>query len=224
MIPKENPLKKKLPEFKGILFDLDGTLVDSMWMWRQIDIEYLARFGITLPEKLQEEIEGMSFSETAVYFKERFSLPDSIETIKADWNAMTAYKYRHEVFFKEGARDFLKACKNHNIKLGVATSNSRELVEIAAQALSLYDYMDCIMTACEVEKGKPSPDIYFAVAEKLQIPPSKCLVFEDILPGIEAGKAAGMKVCAVADAYSEDVRDKKAALADYFIDSYLELL
>lgn len=224
MIPKENPLKKKLPEFKAILFDLDGTLVDSMWMWRQIDIEYLDRFGISLPEKLQEEIEGMSFSETALYFKEKFSLPDSIETIKADWNAMTAYKYRHEVFFKEGARDFLQACKNQNIKLGVATSNSRELVEIAAQALSLYDYMDCIMTACEVEKGKPSPDIYLAVAAKLQIPPSECLVFEDILPGIEAGKNAGMKVCAVADVYSEDVREKKAAMADYFIDTYLELV
>ncbi|MCH5269905.1 MAG: HAD family phosphatase [Lachnospiraceae bacterium] len=223
-MPKENPLKKKLQEFKGILFDLDGTLVDSMWMWRQIDIEYLGRFGISLPEKLQEEIEGMSFSETAVYFKKRFSLPDSIETIKADWNAMTAYKYRHEVFFKEGVQDFLKVCKNQNMKLGVATSNSRELVEIAAQALSLYDYMDCIMTACEVEKGKPSPDIYLAVAAKLQIPPSECLVFEDILPGIEAGKAAGMKVCAVADAYSEDVRERKAAMADYFIDTYLELI
>lgn len=224
MVVKENPLRRKIPEFKGILFDLDGTLVDSMWMWRQIDIEYLGRFGISLPERLQEEIEGMSFSETAVYFKERFSLPDSIETIKADWNAMTAYKYRHEVFYKEGAQDFLKICKERNIKLGVATSNSRELVEIAAQALSLYDYMDCIMTACEVQKGKPSPDIYLAVAAKLQIPPDKCLVFEDILPGIEAGRNAGMKVCAVADPYSEDVRDKKAAMADYFIDTYSELL
>lgn len=224
MIHKENPLKQKLQEYKGILFDLDGTLVDSMWMWRQIDIEYLARFGISLPERLQEEIEGMSFSETAVYFKERFSLPDSLETIKADWNAMSAYKYRHEVFFKEGAPDFLKACKSRGIKLGVATSNSRELVEIAAQALSLYDYMDCIMTACEVKKGKPSPDIYLAVAEKLQIPPSECLVFEDILPGIEAGRNAGMKVCAVEDFYSKEVRDKKAAMADYFIDSYTELL
>lgn len=224
MTAKENPLKEKLPDFKGILFDLDGTLVDSMWMWRQIDIEYLARFGIPLPDGLQEEIEGMSFSETAVYFKERFSLPDSLETIKADWNAMTAYKYRHEVFYKEGALDFLKACKKQNVKLGVATSNSRELVEIAAQALSLYDYMDCIITACEVNKGKPAPDIYLAVAEKLQIPSSQCLVFEDILPGIEAGRAAGMKVCAVDDFYSHNVKDKKMALADYFIDSYMELL
>lgn len=221
---KENPLKKKLPEFKAILFDLDGTLVDSMWMWRQIDIEYLSRFGIALPERLQEEIEGMSFSETAAYFKERFALPDSIETIKADWNAMTAYKYRHEVFLKAGAQDFLKLCKLRNVRMGVATSNSRELVEIAAQALSLHDYMDCIMTACEVKKGKPSPDIYLAVAEKLQVPPSKCLVFEDILPGIEAGLAAGMRVCAVEDFYSKEMKDKKVKMADFFIDSYTELL
>ena len=69
---------------KAVIFDLDGTLVDSMWMWYDIDVEYLARFGITIPEGLQAAIEGMSFSETAVYFKERFQIPDSLEKMKND--------------------------------------------------------------------------------------------------------------------------------------------
>ena len=162
---KEKPLKKKIAGYEAIIFDLDGTLVDSMWMWRKIDIEYLGRFGIALPENLQNEIEGMSFSETAAYFKERFKLADSIETIKSDWNAMACDKYRNEVPFKEKAQEFLEYCKDLGIQLGIATSYSKELVESAAEALSLHRYFSCIMTACEVNKGKPAPDIYLAVAD-----------------------------------------------------------
>ena len=82
---------------KAVIFDLDGSMVDSMWIWRSIDIEYLGRFGIALPDKLQADIEGMSFSETATYFKERFALPDSLEQIKEDWNRMAWDKYEREV-------------------------------------------------------------------------------------------------------------------------------
>ena len=82
-----------LKEKKAILFDLDGTLVDSMWMWKEIDIEYLGKFGLNCPEDLQKVIEGMSFSETAVYFKNRFQLEDSLEQIKQDWISMSLYKY-----------------------------------------------------------------------------------------------------------------------------------
>ena len=220
----ENPLKKRIPAFEAIIFDLDGTLVDSMWMWEKIDIEYLERFGIALPCGLQNAIEGMSFSETAAYFKERFQLTDSLETIKADWNEMAGDKYRNEVPFKEKAPEFLEYCKELGIKLGIATSNSKTLVESAAEALSLRRYFSCVMTACEVNKGKPAPDIYLAVAKALGVNPEKCLVFEDILPGIQAGKNAGMQVCAVEDVYSADIREEKRRLADFFIESYEELL
>ena len=71
-----------LKDIEAVLFDLDGSLVDSMWIWRDIDIEYLGKFGIPLPEKLQADIEGMSFTETAAYFKERFQIPDSVEQMK----------------------------------------------------------------------------------------------------------------------------------------------
>lgn len=224
MSGKKQDLKEKLLDWKAVIFDLDGTLVDSMWMWEKIDIEYLGRFGISLPPQLQKDIEGMSFSETAVYFKEQFGLKDDLDTIKADWNNMACDKYRKEVPYKAGAEAFLRFCKANGIKLGVATSNSRELVECVAEALHLHDYMDCIMTACEVKSGKPAPDIYLAVAEKLGVLPGECLVFEDILPGLLAGKNAGMTTCAVADAYSENVRKEKQELADYFIEDYQELL
>lgn len=208
----------------AVIFDLDGTLVDSMWMWEKIDIEYLERFHLTVPQGLQNAIEGFSFSETAHYFKEQFQLPDSIEKIKADWNQMAREKYENEVFLKPGALEFLKHCKENNIRLGIATSNSRELVDAVIKALCLEDYFDCIMTACEVQKGKPAPDIYLAVAERLSVPPANCLVFEDIVPGIMAGKNAGMHVCAVEDVYSKYQREEKRKTADYYIDNYFELL
>ncbi len=224
MNPLSNPLKQSLTEFEAVIFDLDGTLLDSMWIWSEIDKEYLERFDIIFPYEMQNELDGKSFSEVAIFFKERFNLPDSLETIKADWNAMACDKYRYEVPFKKGALPFLQFCKEIELKIGIATSNSRELVEHAAQALSLHDYVSCILTSCEVNKGKPAPDIYLAVAERLCVNPAKCLVFEDIIPGIMAGRNAGMEVCAVEDYYSADFRKEKQELADYFIDDFYELL
>ena len=209
---------------KAVIFDLDGTLVDSMWMWYDIDVEYLARFGITIPEGLQAAIEGMSFSETAVYFKERFQIPDSLEKMKNDWNQMAWDKYTHEVPLKEGAAEFIKTCRENNILLGIATSNSRELVENIIAVHGLKEDFACIMTGCDVKRGKPAPDIYLAVAEAFSVKPEDCLVFEDIIPGIQAGKAAGMKVCAIEDEYSLYQMKEKAALADYFIKDYREVL
>ncbi len=213
---KEQMLKNK----SAVIFDLDGSLVDSMWMWKAIDIEYLQRFQIPMPENLQKEIEGMSFQQTAEYFKERFSIPDSIDKIKEDWNRMAWDKYEREVPLKPGAYDFIRNCKAHGIRLGIATSNSRELVENIANVHGLHDYFDCIMTGSEVTNGKPAPDIYLKVAQGLGVKPEECLVFEDILPGIQAAKAAGMEVCAVDDAYSVSVREQKKALSDYYIEDF----
>lgn len=214
----------QIPEkIKAVIFDLDGTLVDSMGMWKKIDIEFLGRFGIPLPEKLQKEIEGMSFSETAVYFKERFALPLSLQEIKDCWNEMAMYQYSHVVPLKAGVREFLEYLKKRGILMGIATSNSRELVTAVTEALGISDYFSAVTVGCQVAKGKPAPDIYLFAAGLLEASPEECLVFEDIPAGILAGKRAGMTVWAVEDAYSAGMRAEKEALADAFIDSYEEI-
>ncbi|WOO36580.1 HAD family phosphatase [Anaerocolumna sp. AGMB13020] len=209
---------------KAVLFDLDGTLVDSMWLWEDIDKEYLSRFDITLPDDLQDMIQGMSFSETAVYFKERFLIPHSLEDIKADWNKMAWKKYAEEVPLKEGVLSVLKELRNRGISMGIATSNSKELVELVIGKLGVAKYFSSIRTSCEVAKGKPSPDIYQLVAKDLGAEPAECLVFEDIIAGILAGKSAGMKVCSVYDKKSEGDTKKKQELSDYYIHTFSELL
>ncbi len=213
-----------LENINAVIFDLDGTVVDSMWMWKAIDIEYLGRFGIPLPEDLQKTISGMSFSETAVYFKEKFGIPDSLEKIKDDWNAMAMDKYLHEVPLKPGVLDFLKKLKAAGMKTGIATSNSRELALAVLEAQGLAPYFDEVHMSCEVKSGKPAPDIYLLVAEYLKESPEHCLVFEDISEGIKAGKAAGMKVCGVEDEFSADYREEKKQLSDYYITHYDEVV
>lgn len=220
-------LKDKLPSLENIeavIFDVDGTIADSMWMWKRIDKEYLEKFGIPLPDTLQAEIEGWSFYETAVYFRKRFQLSDPVEKIMADWNEMAWEKYEKEVPLKSGVRDFMQLCKSRGIKMGIATSNSRELFKTVERIHGLTEYISCIRTGSEVQKGKPAPDIYLAVAKELQVAPEKCLVFEDLTAGIMAGKNAGMKVCAVQDAYSLDSDREKRQLADYYIEEFGQIV
>lgn len=215
---------KMLHNKKAVIFDLDGSLVDSMWMWRDIDIEFLEERGMTLPDDFQYKIEGMSFTETAEYSKQRFGLDESVEELKAIWNCMALDKYSYEVDFKPGALSFLQYCKEHNIRLGIATSNSRELVDAVSNALHLSDYIEAIVTSCEVKKGKPAPDVYLAAAERLRVDPMDCLVFEDVPAGIMAGKNAHMTVCGVEDAFSAELTEEKRRLADYYIRDYNEII
>ena len=216
-----------LENIKAVIFDLDGTLVDSMWMWKSIDVEYLGRKGIAVPEDIQafqEELEGMGFTETAVFFKNRFQIEDSLEEIKKTWIFMPEEKYCNEVPLKAGVRGFLEELRNRNIRIGISSSNSRELIQVVLKAHGIAEYFDCITTCCEVPNSKPAPDVYLKTAEGLQVEPKDCLVFEDVPMGIMAGKNAGMQVCAVEDAYSKRQEAEKRRLADYYIEDYYEVL
>lgn len=212
-----------MKQIRGVIFDLDGTLIDSMWVWEAIDQEFLGRYGYEVPEGLGRAIEGMSFTETAQYFGSHFELPLSVEEIKTCWNEMAYEKYCHEVMLKKGVKSFLERMAGQNIPMGIATSNSRNLVEQVIANRGIAGYFSAIATACEVKAGKPAPDIYRKVAEDLGVPPGQCLVFEDVPAGILAGKAAGMQVCAVEDTFSRDLKEEKIRLADYYITDYDEL-
>ncbi|MGN0350537.1 MAG: HAD family hydrolase [Roseburia sp.] len=209
---------------KAVIFDLDGTLVDSMWMWRDIDIEFLGKKGIPFPEDLQEKIEGMSFTETAQYFKEHFPLEESVEELKAIWNEMAMDKYLHTVPLKPGAKEFLNYLSENGIKMAIASSNSKELIQAVGSVYDFDQYFSSIVTSCSVKKGKPFPDVYLEAAKQIGVAPEDCLVFEDIVKGIEAGKNAGMEVCAIFDEYSADQDEEKRMIADYYIKDYRELL
>ncbi len=207
----------------AVLFDLDGTLADSMWVWSEIDREFFRSRGMDFPDFLNKAIEGMSFSETAQYFVNTFQLSETTEELKAIWNDMAMEKYCTAVPLKPGARQFLATLRERGIAIGIATSNSRLLVDAFLQIQGLTDCIDAVTTSCDVQQGKPSPEVYLTTAEKLGVAPEQCLVFEDIPMGILAGKNAGMRVVAIEDEYSAQQHEEKRRLADWFIRDYDQL-
>ena len=195
-----------------------------MWMWPDIDREYLNRFGIEYDDNLKNEIDGISFHETAVYFKNKFGISDSVEKICMDWEDMAYDKYKYEVKEKPGCKKFLEQLRSKGIKMGIATSNKRSMVDVVLESLDMKDFFEVITTSDEVKRGKPAPDVYLTTANLLNVEPKNCLVFEDVVAGIMAGKSAGMKVCAIEDDFTKEVRQKKKELSDYYIVDYSELI
>ena len=213
-----------LNNIKAAIFDLDGTLVDSMWVWSKIDVDYLETKGCFMPENLRNDISHLSFSQTAVYFKTKFNLEDPIEKILEDWHNMAYNHYSTNVKLKSGVKDFLNHLQSLKIKIALATSNSIPLLEACLKNNGIYEYFDSITTTDEVSNGKDCPDVYLLAANKLGINPKDCLVFEDILPAIQGAKAANMKVIAVKDDECLNSKEDLLEYADKYIHSFVDLL
>jgi HAD superfamily hydrolase (TIGR01509 family) len=212
-----------LKNISAAIFDMDGTLIDSMWVWDTIDIKYLKKRGFSVPDKLRDDIIHLSFEETALYFKNRFNLSDSIEEIVNEWNDLAYIEYASNVNLKPYAKEYLSKLKAKGIKLAIATSNCTMLLETVLKRHGIYDLFDVITTTDEVDRGKDFPDVYLLSAKKLSVSPSECVVFEDILPAVMGAKAAGMKVVGVHDSYSEYQKKDIMNNADIYINGYREI-
>ncbi|MDZ4991930.1 HAD-IA family hydrolase [Clostridium perfringens] len=214
-----------LNNIKGVIFDLDGTLVDSMGVWAKIDVDYLNNLGHEVPNNLKEEITHLGFKEVAKYFKKRFNIADSEEEIMKTWHDMAYIEYKENIKLKPGAREFLKQLKESNIKIGLATSNSYPLLEVSLKSNDIFDLFDSITITGEVSRGKNFPDVYLLAAERLGLDPKDCAVFEDILPAVRGALSAGMKVFAVEDhTVSDEERTEIKKYAHEYIESFNDLL
>lgn len=212
-------------QYGNVIFDLDGTLIDSMGVWQQVDYEFLSKRGIAVPSDLFQDVEGgNSIVEIAHYFKRKFGITDAPEAIIEEWVGMVREHYRADVKLKPGAADFIKLLHDSGIPMGVGTSNTRELAEIVLEANGVLPYFSSIVAGCSDIKGKPFPDIFLRVASSLNATPQQCLVLEDVLVGVQAAHAAGMQVWAVHEKCSAWEADAIRAEADFYAQGYSEIM
>jgi len=210
-------------DYDAVIFDLDGTLADSMGHWAEIDRIYLKRYGIDAPENLSLILGGRGIGEVADYFKEVFGIPDSKEKMLRDWEELSIERYANDTALKPGVLPFLKELKRRRIKMAIATSNARPMVDAVLEAHGIDRYFDVIVSGTEVEKGKPHPEMSAPPAAESGVNPERCAVFEDLPEGIQAGLSAGMRVYAVEDEFSAPYHEEKAQLAFAMIKDYREL-
>lgn len=216
--------KKMLDNVKAMIFDMDGTLMDSMWIWPDIDDYYVKKYDLVLPDDFHTAIEGKAYRETAQYFIDVLHMSMDVEAIMKEWTQLAYERYKNDVFLKPGAEELLKYGKEKGIVFGIATSNGRSLVDMVLKERNIQQYFQSVRTSCEVGKGKPSPDVYLKVSEDIGVSPENCLVFEDVPMGILAGKRAGMRVCAIYDKFSEKQDQQKKELADYYIRDFRDVM
>ncbi|WP_243007781.1 HAD family hydrolase [Eubacterium ventriosum] len=217
---RENWLKN----IEGAVFDLDGTLLDSSWVWEKVDEKFLGDRGFQVPDDYVDEISPLGAERVAVYTIERFGLNEDKDDIVREWIEMAKKEYATEVVCKPYAKEFLEELQKLNIKMAVATSSDRELFMKTLEREGILKYFQKIVTVDEVERGKGYPDIYEEAARRIKVNPHKCLVFEDILAGVTGASLGEFNVVAVFDEKSKHNWEKIKSISKYSINDYKELL
>lgn len=204
----------------GAIFDLDGTVLDSMKIWEDAPELYLESLGLKAEPGLGKTLFSMSMAEGAEFLKEHYCPDQDADAIITGVNRIVRNFYFEQVCLKEGAGQFLKDLKQAGIKITAATTSDRELVEKALERLSVIDCFDRIFTCTEIGAGKSQPDIFLAAAEHMGTAPENTWVLEDSLYAIQTAKKAGFRTVGVYDGSSEEDQGEIRRLTDIYLERF----
>ena len=187
--------------YDGLIFDLDGTLLDSMNLWTDADKSFLSKRGLELTSDYTNYVKSVSIEDAAEYTKNRFNLPDSPQEIINEWNSFVRRGYTEHVPLKNGAGDYILEAHKNGFVIGCATALTRPNAEAVLKRCGIYDLFDTILTLDDI-KGCPDkrqPDIYLKTAHSMGTPISRTLIFEDVPLAMNGAMSGGFDVCAVYD-------------------------
>ena len=206
---------------KGAIFDFDGTLLDSMFIWDTIGEDYLRTLGKEPHEDLKETFMTLTLEEAAEYYREHYKVTLSVTEIVDSINAMVEGIYRTKVTLKPGVMAYLRLLKERGVKMCVATVTDRYLVEDTLERLGILHYFSEIFTCAEVGYGKDKPIIYQKALEHLGTAKEETFVFEDSLFALETAKTDGFPTVGVYDMH-ESRQEEMKRLADCYVRSFEE--
>ena len=206
-----------------LIFDLDGTLIDSNGIWLEVDKTFLARRGAPYTQAYYEGVAHTILSNCAVFTKEYLGLSESCEEIIAEWMDLAADRYHH-VPLKPGVRAYLDRCRAAGHPMAVFTACVPEHCRAALAAHGLGTYFEQVIYAQELGEDKRSPAIFKHVAKLLGVSPKECVLFDASLSACKAAKAAGMTVVGVYDPFFRGSQVDMRELCDQYIDSFEALL
>lgn len=205
----------------GAIFDFDGTLLDSMFIWDTIGEDYLRTLGKEPHEDLKETFMTLTLEEAAEYYREHYKVTLSVTEIVDSINAMVEGIYRTKVTLKPGVMAYLRLLKERGVKMCVATVTDRYLVEDTLERLGILHYFSGIFTCAEVGYGKDKPIICQKALEHLGTAKEETFVFEDSLFALETAKADGFPTIGVYDVH-ESRQEEMKRLADCYVRSFEE--
>ena len=206
--------------FKGAIFDLDGTILDSTKVWKKVDSDFFKMHNMEVPSDYLENISAMNIYDIAKYTINRFNFNYEINELVDIWNNMAINEYVNNVVIKPYVKEYLLMLKNKGLKLGIATALDTFLFEPCLKRNGIFDLFDDHRSLSDMKNGKDSPDIYLDVARKLNVKPNECMVFEDIVKACKSAKSAGFYVVGVNDYNNEHIKE----YCDKYIYSFEELL
>ena len=216
-------MRQTMPQpLRAVIFDLDGVLADSEPWWNEIDAKLLAEHGVTYRGEYHRDVLGVSYRVAVEFYKKAFDLAVSIEELMRRRGEIATEFFANRVGLFPSVKTTLERLREMKVRLAVATSSVGASARPFLDRHELTPFFDVIVTGDEIERGKPDPDIYLRAAKKLGIGADACLVIEDSLSGIAAGKAAGMRVAAIPDRRFVDAHDYEKE-ADYVLGNLSEI-
>ncbi|MGN1319225.1 MAG: HAD family hydrolase [Lachnospirales bacterium] len=209
---------------KAVIFDFDGTIADSSYVWQKVDYDFFSKRGMSVPADYVDAISTMSFTSGAIYTKEKYNIKETIEEIMNEWNSHALYEYENNVTLKPYVKEYIKKLSDKGIKMGIATASNPEFYKPVLKREGVINYIEAFADGSDNVRNKDFPDIYKLCAKRLGVTARDCLVYEDVIKGIKSAKLANMKTVAVFDNHRGNNWESIKMAADNFIMDFSEML